>query len=337
MKLPITTKNDMFGLYLYPFAKKIMEKQQDVIWFAQEIKVEKDIQDFKTKMDEYQYRLVTSTLQLFVETEQRVGDIWDTLAKLFPHSEIEGACTQIAAMEKSVHAFFYQKINDVLNLEPEEIKEAQQTIHALKSKLEFLNKSIRNIDNNIPLGLVTVALIEQVFLFSNFAMLKSFKANGYNLMVNTLTGVDFVVQDETLHGLFASGLYRVYMEELKTNYPEEYEVIYKQLNNDIKELVINVVNHEYAVVDYTFKGTKKINDITADEFKAFIRSRANKVLEDIGEDLLFTDTNNSIDSWFYNSANSLKLHDFFSTNTSQYRRNWKTEGFSLLPFIKDKK
>ena len=190
--------NPYFGLYLYPFAKDIMEKHHDIFWSAQEIKVEKDIQDFKVKMDKYQYDLFTLTLQLFVETEQRVGDIWEKVAKLFPHSEIEGASSFIASMEKSVHAFFYQKVNDSLNLEPEEIYNNQQTIKQLKDKLDFLNKVVNNIDNNIPLGLVTVALIEQVFLFSNFAMLRSFKSNGYNLANNTLTGVDFVIADKVL-------------------------------------------------------------------------------------------------------------------------------------------
>ena len=36
--LPIETPNPLFGLYLYPTAKEIMEQQQDIMWFAQEIK-----------------------------------------------------------------------------------------------------------------------------------------------------------------------------------------------------------------------------------------------------------------------------------------------------------
>ena len=42
-KLPIETKNPLFGKYLYPTAKDIMEHQQDVTWTAQEIPVDKDI------------------------------------------------------------------------------------------------------------------------------------------------------------------------------------------------------------------------------------------------------------------------------------------------------
>jgi len=190
-------KNDLFGLYLYPGAKEIMEQQQDKFWSAQEIPVEKDIDDFKLRMTNDQFNLVSYTLQLFVETEQTVGDIWITLAKIFKHSEIEGACYMIAAMEKSVHAFFYQKINDVLNIEPEVIKRNQEHIKVLKEKLDLLKMlgDEDHIREDIPMALVAVSFIEQVFLFSNFAMLKSFRANGYNLMPNTVFGVDYVVRD----------------------------------------------------------------------------------------------------------------------------------------------
>jgi len=149
-------------------------------------------------MNEHQYNLVTLTLQLFVEIEQQVGDIWERIANWFPHSEIEGAATQIAAMEKSVHAFFYQKINDELAIEPEIIAENQEKIAVLRNKLNMLKRIMQNLDDNKALSLFTVSMIEQVLLFSNFALLKSFKANGYNLIQNTLVGVDFVVQDRLL-------------------------------------------------------------------------------------------------------------------------------------------
>lgn len=33
--------------------------------------------------------------------------------------------------------------------------------------------------------------------------MKSFQSNGHNLISNTITGVDFVVQDEVMHGNYA--------------------------------------------------------------------------------------------------------------------------------------
>ena len=194
--LPIETPNPLFGLYLYPTANELREQQQDISWFAQEIKVENDISDYRTKMSPEAYNLTTITLQLFVEIEQKVGEVWQIIASWFPHSEIEGACTQIAAMEKSVHAFFYQKMSDTLNINPEDTARNQQTIDVLRNKLSFLQHITSNLSADKPLSLATVAMIEQVLLFSNFAMLKSFKAHGHTLIQNTLTGVDYVVNDK---------------------------------------------------------------------------------------------------------------------------------------------
>jgi len=197
------TPNTLFGNYLYPTAKEIMEEQQNKTWFAQEIDVAGDIHDYRHNMTQEQFALISTTLQLFVETEQVVGNIWEIISSWFPHSEIEGACTQIAAMEKSVHAFFYQKMSDELNIDPETIASNQKLVIELNNKLTMLKQIMSNVEQATTptersLVLFTVSLIEQVVLFSNFAMLKSFRANGNSLIPNTITGVNFVVQDRLL-------------------------------------------------------------------------------------------------------------------------------------------
>ena len=297
------------------------------MWTAQEIPVHKDIHDYRHLMTPEQLNLVTVTLQLFVEIEQKVGEVWDVIAEWFPHSEIEGCCSQIAAMEKSVHAFFYQKMSDELNIDPEETARNQQTIAVLKSKLEFLTRITSNLSEDKALSLATVAMIEQVLLFSNFAMLKSFQANGNNLITNTITGVDFVIQDEVLHGVFATYLHNTYVEEYGKDFP---------LNNHVRNvdiLIREVVAHEDAVIDYIFSGDLPINDTTATQLKAFIRSRANSVLTELNMNTLYDVYDNTIAEWFYKGANSIKMHDFFVSGTNQYRRGWSLDSFSRLPHM----
>lgn len=329
-QLPIETPNPLFGMYLYPTAKEIMEEQQDVSWTAQEIPVENDIHDYRSVMSPEQYNLTTVTLQSFVEVEQQVGDVWERIASWFPHSEIEGACMEMARMEKSVHAFFYQKMSDVLNIDPEETAKNQQTIKAIKDKLDFIKHITSNLDDNKALSLATVAMLEQVLLFSNFAMLKSFKSNGHNLIKNTLTGVDFVVQDEQIHGEYASNLFLTYVQEDK-----QYRgsIDHNQLYLDIIAVLTEVIIHEEAIIDYTFPGSIAINDITASQLKIFIRSRANQTLELLGYDPIFEITDNPIATWFYKGAKSIKSHDFFAAGTNQYRRSWKFDSFSRKPYL----
>jgi len=336
-KLQITTSNPMFGLYLYPESNLFREKQQDIMWTAQEIPVENDINDYKQHMDEHQFQLVSLTLQLFVEIEQKVGDVWEQVAKWFPHSEIEGACVQIAAMEKSVHAFFYQKMNDTLAIEPQDIAKNQETVAVLKNKLLLLDSITANLSDNYVLSLYTVSMIEQVLLFSNFAMLKSFKANGHNLIQNTLTGVDFVVQDETIHGLFAGYLYTTYLSELKEAITEEeYSTFMLDLGNKQTEVANEIINHEVAVINYLYNDITYINDISADNLINFVYSRANEVIKTLDANVKqFTidETVNTIPEWFYKGASAIKMHDFFIAGTNQYRRSWQAEKLSLFPYI----
>ena len=42
VKLPIETENPLFGLILYPMAEEIRVLQQDILWTAEEIPVEKE-------------------------------------------------------------------------------------------------------------------------------------------------------------------------------------------------------------------------------------------------------------------------------------------------------
>lgn len=334
-KLPIETKNPLFGLYLYPVAKQIMEEQQDKSWTAQEIPVEKDIHMYRHVLSEAQLNLVTITLQLFVEIEQKVGEVWETISHWYPHSEIEGCCAEIARMEKSVHAFFYQKMSDVLNIDPEETAKNQAVIKVLRNKLEFLTNITANLSINKPLSLATVALIEQVLLFSNFAMLKSFQSNGHNLISNTITGVDFVVQDEVIHGNYAAYLFKTVLYE-DSKGPQAIDK--HQLFADIHTLISEIITHEDAVIDYTFQGSESINDITAQQLKVFIRSRVDEVLTLLGYAPIYKSTEtDKIAEWFYKGTTSIKMHDFFVGGTNQYRRSWKFDNFSRLPFMEASK
>jgi ribonucleotide reductase beta subunit family protein with ferritin-like domain len=332
--LPIETKNSLFGLYLYPAAKEIMEKQQDISWSAQEIPVDDDKHDYLSKMSVPQRKLTDTTLQLFVEIEQRVGDIWGVIASWFPHSEIEGACIEISRMEKAVHAFFYQKMSDVLNLVPEDIAEQQQTIKVLRDKLVLLEQITSNLDKDKALTLFTVGAIEQVLLFSNFAMLKSFKANGNNLIKKTLTGVDYVIQDEQLHGVFATYLHNTYIEELATSVIPVHYMSAHNVNciNVIKEIIA----HEDAVINYVYEGVDSINDITPEQLRIFIRSRANVLLTEMNFAPMYDiqSSEDKISQWFYKGIKAIKVHDFFAASTTQYRKNWRLDNFSRLSHMK---
>jgi len=323
-KLPIETENKLFGKYLYPEAKEIKEHQQKVNWLDIEIPVEDDKQDYLVIMDEYQLNLAKVTLQSFVEIEQSVGDIWHTIGIWFPHSEIEGACAVIESMEKGVHAFFYQKMSDVLRIDPEETYRIQNELGPIRNKLEYMKDIFSNPDKNKPLTLAVVTTVEQVLLFGNFAMLKSFKANGNNLITNTLFGVDYVIADESIHGDFSKYLFQTYLSE--ANYSKDKIAV---LLDKISIILNGIVQHEEEVIELVFKDVNTINGVTEKELKSFIKHRANMVIDNLGIDIpKYTVCDNSIEQWFYTNINALKLHDFFAGSSTSYRRDWSEKKFT---------
>ena len=331
--LPIETENPLFGLTLYPVADEIRVLQQDILWTAEEIPVEKDVNDFRQNMLPEQYNLASVTLDGFVITEQEVGNIWSTIASWFPHSEIDNAATQIAAVEKAVHAPFYQKMADKMNIDPEDTARNQETITVIREKLAMIKEVASDLSADKPLSLATVALIEQVLLFSNFAMLKSFQANGNNLITNTIVGVDFVKNDEILHGMFATFLHNTYLKEATQTGQRNLYVKDNHVHN-VHHIAREIVSHEDGIIDYVYKDVKAINDITPAQLKAFIRSRVDEILKALEIPELYGITSNPIAEWFYKGAKSIKIHDFFVSGTNSYRRSWVTENLTRLPFIK---
>jgi len=324
MLLPIETENPLFGEYLYPEAKTIMELQQKVPWTAVEIPVEDDKQDFLVNMSPEQYNLCAVTLQTFVEIEQSVGDIWYQIGTWFPHSEIEGACSVISSMEKSVHSFFYQKMSDVLRINPEETYKIQNELGPIKAKLGFMKDIFSNPGTNKPLTLAVTTMVEQVLLFGNFSMLKSFKANGNNMITNTLFGVDYVINDESIHGDFSAYLFKTYLREWK---PTTLEM--SLLVENIGDILNEVVRHEEAIIDLVFKDIDKINGVTTQDLVEFVRHRANRVIDTLGVDLpKYAEGSNPIKGWFYDNVNALKMHDFFAGGSTQYRKDWSEAKFT---------
>lgn len=131
-----------------------------------------------------------------------------------------------------------------------------------------------------------------------------------------------------MHGDFAAGLFRTYMTEWNCR-----ESTSTKLHNDIISLLSEVITHEDSVIEYIFGTQESINDITKDHLKDFIRFRANETLNLLGYESNFSVAENPIKDWFYKGKSGIVHHDFFNSGTSQYRRNWKTENFSVLPYL----
>jgi len=132
---------------------------------------------------------------------------------------------------------------------------------------------------------------------------------------------------ESIHGVLASYLFNEYTKENKLQPNTSY----------LDEIVQEILIREDAVVDYLFiTDEMKINGIDRIDLKRFIRERVNFVCKEMNLPMYpISSTPSLISEWFFQGVNAISIHDFFTSGTHQYKRNWSETKLSRLPHIKD--
>ena len=308
----------------YPEAIKFQDLQQNAFWTANEVNLEKDIQPLLTEMDEAEKHGVLTVLKLFTLYELRADEFWgDVIKNMFPRPEIQGMASMFSAMEKSVHLRVYDKLNKLLNVSDDEFYNSYQDSPSMKARMEYLDKKL-NTGTDLE-KIAAFSFAEGAVLFSSFAYLMSFRANGSNKLPNIGLAVKFSARDECVHNRGASWLFQTLRKELEdsgedTNYIEK----------SVRSMADQVQKHEYEIIDEIFSKSKngKMSNITSVQMKHFVDSRINKVLNRMGFQKQFEVTYNPIAEWFDKVVESYQSVDFFAGQGSSYRRGWNKEEFT---------
>ncbi len=315
----VTTPTNSY-VTLYPEAIDFAEKQTKVMWFPDEFDVSKDVHDLRSKMTPAELHGVTTVLKLFTKYELIVGnEYWSgKIAKSFPRPEIERMAATFAFVELGVHAPFYAKVNQVLMLDTDEFYAAYLEDSDLVGRMDFIDE-VLNCDN-LALSVAAFSLLEGVVLYSSFAFLKSFQAQGRNLIGNVCAGLSMSEVDERIHSAAGAWLYNTLVKEDALDRNE--------LDKQIAQVVETLVNHEFSIVNKIFeKGP--IEGLTPTDMNTFVMSRANKVMSDLGmaEQYLYEINDNPIADWFYDQVRGYRFNDFFVTSGTAYTRAVEEEAF----------
>tara|TARA_S200002703_G_scaffold5664_2_gene6438 strand:- start:8506 stop:9471 length:966 start_codon:yes stop_codon:yes gene_type:complete len=311
----IQTKKDTYTVD-YPQAITYCEDAEKILWFANEIEMEKDIHDLKTNLTPQELHGVTTVLKLFTLYELHVGnEYWlDYVRKVFPRPEIQRMCSVFGMLELNVHAPFYDKLNEVMGLKTDEFYSSYTEDKVLKERMDWVEEQFKEKD---PLYITAVGSItEGAILYSNFAFLKHFQAEGKNKLMNMTAGINFSVRDENLHSEAGAWLHKTIKKEMDITETEYDKVIVK-----IKDTCSQVYEHECRIIDMIFeKGD--IKGITAKQMKNFIMSRLNICLSQLDIKPMYNVEYDPISNWFYKNINSGSLHDFFAKQGNNYSRDW---------------
>jgi ribonucleotide reductase beta subunit family protein with ferritin-like domain len=314
----------------YPTAIEFAEQQSSIIWFPDEIEVEKDLHDLKTNCTEAEYHGVISTLKLFTLYELNVGnDYWQNyVSKVFPRPDIQRMAATFSFMELGVHAPFYNKINEVLGLDTEEFYNSYKEDEVLTNRMNWIAKRTTKRDTvyNVLKSVGVFSMIEGAILYSSFAFLKHFNSAGKNKLININAGINFSAIDETLHSQAGAWLYRTLKKEtIDDEQLTEEERL--QLKSELIETAKVILEHESIIIDKIFeKGN--IKGVTNTQLKNFVESRLDICLENLGYTGIFKPSYNPIKTWFYKDIESSTLHDFFSSQGNDYSRNWSEGKFT---------
>lgn len=299
--------------------KKFTKDQLSIFWLPDEPKVEKDIQDIKVNMTPAETHGVLTILKLFSLYELKAGEeYWGgRFNKMFPDRlEYLKMANAFSFFETNIHLPFYNRINELLNINTDEYYQSYVKDPVLKSRIEFIDSVINSEDDLYSLAVFS--MVEGVILYSSFAFLKHFQSKGKNKLLNIVRGINFSVRDENLHSL--AGAY-AFKEKLGSNKPT------LELSETINKAAESLKEHEFRIAEMIFeKGG--IEGITETQLKHFIESRVNLVLNQLGMKPLYHVEYNPIADWFYDGINGYQYNDFFSGIGAAYSREWSEGEFT---------
>lgn len=303
----------------YPEAHYFQDLQQKGFWTANEVNLEKDIQPLLTETTEAEKHGILTVLKLFTLYELRADEFWSgTIREMFPRPEIQELAALNGAIELSVHRRVYDKLNQLLHVSNDEFYEAYKQHPAMKERMDFLDYYLKHGSDLEKIAAFCFA--EGAVLFSSFAFLMSFRANGNNKLPNIGLAVKLSARDEDGHNQASSWLFRT----LRNESDELGEQI--GLDESIYLMAEKVREHEHTLVKEIFsKG--KIDGITETQMNNFVDSRIDVVLKRMGLKKQYNVKYNPIADWFDKIVESYQYIDFFAGQGSSYSRGWDQNAF----------
>lgn len=304
----------------YQQAIDAAEKQMAILWFAEELGVDKDEGDIRSKVTPGERHGIQTVLKLFTKYELHLGDdFWGgRFARMFPRPDVQRMANCFSFVEINIHAPFYDLINKTLNIATDEFYDSWKEDETLSERMAFVEKYIE--EPNDYLALAAFSFMEGVVLYSSFSFLKSFNTGGHNLIPHITAGIDASAKDEDFHMMASTWAFRQLMLE-----EEELGLVSDEDKRDIKhevyQIAEKVYEHECRIIDMIF-AEGAIRTVSADEIRHFIRNRIDTVLRQLDIEPMFNEEDGVISEWFYEHLNSYKHSDFFYNLNTQYVRNW---------------
>ncbi len=301
--------------YEYPTAIQFIDAINSSYWLHGEWNYLADVQDFNVRLTEVEKNAIKNTLLAIAQIEVSVKTFWGKIGDIFPKSEFYGVGFTFAESEVR-HERAYSHLLEVLSLNDdfEELVENP----TIQGRIEYLSKYLRNAsDNNREMYTLTLTLfslfIENVSLFSQFAIIKSFNKNK-NLLKDIENVVQATQKEEQLHAMFGAYL----ITEIKKEQPGWFdEDFYKKIERACKKAYVA----ELEIIKWIFE-QGELDFLSVETLDEFIKQRFNESLDMIGAPPVFEINKEKLKplQWFMDEMVLETQIDFFNKKSTAYSK-----------------
>jgi len=313
--MSIFKKRVEFKPFEYPEVIKYVDAINHSYWIHTEFNFTSDIQDFNVRLNEAEKNIIKNTLLAISQIEVSVKTFWGKLGERFPKPEFNAVGATFSESEVR-HERAYSHLLEVLDLNGDFELLLREPV--IQGRVDYLSKYLKRVsEDDKQIYTLTLALfslfIENVSLFSQFAIIKSF-----NKERNILKNIDNVVQatqkEEMLHALLGVFI----LNEIKKEFPQWFdEDFYKKIERASKK----AYEAEAKIIDWIFeKG--ELPFLSKDVLKEFIKYRFNESIEMIGGHKVFDiDLEKLSDlQWFIEEMYTETSTDFFNKRPTTYSK-----------------
>ena len=312
----------------YPKLLELSDKQlEQQLWFASEVRVEEeDRLEMLYSLNEQQQKVVKAILPMFRKYEDGVASFWtDVYAKYFKAPECQEGALVIGMIERAVHERFYDKINKVFGTDTDEHYLSYLQDPIFKERAKWLGETLKGDDKHLTC--LVYGLVEVVSLFSMFALLRSFQANGHNKIATTVKGTKQSALDEMLHSEYLAVSFNYLYTEKGMSFESDNYYYEKLL-----EQTYNVVDNEKFILTQLIGENESFNGVHINEYFNLIVYLANVYFSRLGcKKLPFDIESSNLYSWFVSVSKGYQDVDFFGKGVgSEYETAWNEHGFGKV-------
>lgn len=313
--MSITEKRASFKPFEYQEVVKFKEAIQHSYWLVSEWNFISDMQDFHVALDDKERNIIKNAMLAISQIEISVKRFWPNIGQKFPKPEIEQVGVVFGESEVR-HSDAYSHLIEILGLNSEFDLLLQNPV--IQGRVDYLTKYLKNAsDSSMENYLLTLTLfslfIENVSLFSQFAIIKSF-----NKHKNILKDIDNVIsatfQEEQVHALFGTWLITKMKEEKPDWFNEDF---YKKIYRAAKKAYAA----EDKILDWIFeKG--ELEFLPKAVVQEFIKDRLNTSIQDIGGEAVFEIDKELLKEieWFKEELYAQTNNDFFYKRPVTYSK-----------------